>query len=287
VLIRACALAPLGLAILAAAPAYAQFAEFQLVREGGANIDAEDVNPNRELVLVPRSAYAHSGLNFNLSNGSYLQPVSLPLGIGYGLIDNLELGAELALYMNRPDPLSFFAVGSPRLYGRYGVLPRILALELSVHIPVGKDRDALGLRFEAPFRYAPLADLFIMGAATWSAYVGATIDPNDDFAHFAQLGAAIIYRFVPTFWAAVELGMTVREFDFDSANVPLGFAAGVEVMPGIAVLPGFRFPDAGKPENRVLQLLVVYAWDFEGARTAEGDTETPEIPLPPPSTQPQ
>src|SRR5688572_27371834 len=166
-------------ALFASSPAYAQLAEFQLVREGGTNIDAEDINPTRALVLVPRSAYAHSGLNFNLSNGGYFEPVSLPLGLSYGLIDHIEVGAELALYMNRPDPLSFFAVGSPRLYGRYAVLPEIMAIEASVHLPVFKDRDALGLRFEAPFRYAPLADLFVMGAATWSAYIGASIEPND------------------------------------------------------------------------------------------------------------
>jgi hypothetical protein len=100
---------------------------------------------------------------------------------------------------------------------------------------------------------------------------------SSTFIDIEQIGGAAIYRLAPKVWGAVELGITASNFHFDHAQVPFGISAGYEVLPGIAFLPGLRFPDIGTPAARALQVLVVYAWDL-GGRQATG-APTPEIPL--------
>jgi hypothetical protein len=252
------------IALFLSSTAFAQQGELQVLREGGSNISPHEVTPLREVTLDPSGLYAFSGLNFNLSDGSVFEPVSIPLGASYGLVPNLEVGGDLSIVINRPAPFSSLAVGSPRLFGRYAILPRILAIEASIFIPVGKDGDRLGFRFEAPFRYAVTPEFLVMGALTWAPYLGSE---TYTFVDFTQVGVTGIYRFIPNFWAALEVGLTLVKFD--TANVPIGIAVGYEIVPGIAILPGFRFPDIGTPSARVFQILAVYTLNFEGARTPE------------------
>lgn len=246
------------------------YADGQLLRDG-VNIDPEDINPDRELTLAPRTLYFDAGLGMSLTDGSYIEPLVLPFGAAYGIIDNLEAGLDFALALNNGPPTNnAFSFQEPRVYGRYALLPKMLALDASFFIPVGKELDAFALRVETPFRYAVTPDFLVMAAMSFNAFFG------EDFSDIEQLGGTAIYRIVPKLWAAIEVGFNMQNFKFGHAAVPLGFSAGFEVLSGIAVLPGFRFADIGHPESRVFQVLAVYTWQFAAA--ASGGEETPDIP---------
>jgi hypothetical protein len=263
--------------------ALAQFGETQVLREGAA-INAHEIYPARPLTLEPETLGLFLGVNMNLTHRSYFEPVTIPIGASYGVIENLEVGADLFLALNRPDPLSFFAVSEIRLFGRYAFLPQILAAELTAFIPVGKDGDRFALRLDVPFRFAFTPDFLVMANGSFATYFGSKLY---SFAWIGELAGVFIYRPIEKFWAAVELGVRFTNSDFLAGaatsvdvQVPLGLALGYEILDGIAVLPGFRFPDVREPSLRVFQLLVVYLWDFLDTFRGK-DEETPEIPLQP------
>jgi hypothetical protein len=264
-----------AIAFLSEPSALAQVGETQILREG-ANLNASEINPNRELILPKSDVEAFGGAVIGLENGAALEPIAIPVGVGYGLVPRLEVGAEIAVFLNRPEELSFFAVGLPRIYGRFAVVEEILAIEGSIFIPVGKLGDRLAYRLEAPVRHELTKHLFVYGALTYQAMFGGDAT---SYVHFAQAGGAVIVRFIENLWAALEVGFTLRNFNFDHALVPFGVSLGYEVFPGLAILPGLRFPDIGHSEARSLTILVVYTFDV-GLGHAGGES-TPDIPLGP------
>jgi hypothetical protein len=247
----------------------------QLIREG-VNINEHELNPYRDLILERGRAEVRSGTTIDLTNGRYLQPVAFPFGFAYGLLDGFELGVDTAIEINRPSFLGTPAViDEPHVYGRFALLPDHLALEASVFIPVSKTHDRLGYRIEAPARVSPFGGMVLRGAATYTGYFGGSLR-GDDYVHIAQIGGAAIYRFQDHLWASVEVGLTLYNFNFDHAQVPLGFAVGYELVAGLAVMPGFRFSNAGDPSSRVLQVLLVYGFDMH--LFGGGGEATPPIP---------
>ena len=136
----------------------------------------------------------------------------------------------------------------------------------TVYLPLLKDGDSFGFRIEAPFRHAFTEDLIVRGAVS---YVGLTSGVGSSgYFDSEELGVTAIYRVSSRFWAAVELGLQVTNFAFERAAVPVGIAAGIEVIPGIAVLPGVRLYDIGSLSGRTVQVLAVYQWEHSASISA-------------------
>lgn len=257
--------APLCLGLLVASEALAQatFGPAQLLRASN-NINPWELYPDRPLVLRPGQMALFGGASLSLSDDRIFEPFSVPLGVSLGVLPNLELGVDLSLDFNRPGPVMSAGVRSPRVYGRYELFPGI-AFDGSIFIPVGKTDDRLGFRAEVPVRYAVLPELILFGAVTWSAYLGGDVAR---FTHFLQLGGSSMLRLGERFWVTGEVGVTARQADFTAAALPVGVSLGFELTRGLAVLPGFRFPDVQIPEDRVLQILLVFMFDAFGPTPA-------------------
>lgn len=248
--------------------------EDQLLRPG-ANLNPNEATPTRPLVLTEGALEVYGGTTVSLTNGNYFQPITFPVGAAYGVTERLEAGAALALDLNPPSPLPGADIQMPRLYGRYELLNDRLAAEASAFIPLDKYGDRFAYRLELPFRFAAPADLLFHGAVTYSGIFGGTAF---SYVHYFQVGAMAIRRIVDRVWGAFEAGLTLRNFNLDSARVPLGLAGGYEIIPNAVLLGGLRFPDIGTPADRNLNLLLVYTWDVPLPRGTPSES-TPDIPL--------
>jgi hypothetical protein len=253
----------------------AQVAPDQMLRDG-IDVDPARIAPTRELVLPLKRLEAFAGVSASFDSKDPLKPFVLPLGAGVGLVDHLEVGAEIDVALNQPLPPFAASVGvhEPRLYGRYEILPQMLGAELSLFVPVFKDGDRFGFRIDAPARLKILPELILLAGLSVGVYLPGTLNApglppagvHFDEVNFLQLGATAIYQVIDRVWAGFEFGFSTRNLSTSDLNlwIPIGINAGYELVPGIALLGGFRFYDIKHPDSRTAQLLLVYTSDLGG-----------------------
>lgn len=165
---------------------------------------------------------------------------ALHLGAGFGVLDQLEVGANVAPLQLSPE----FAYGNPSVYGRYQFLrgdQLQLSGQVSVTIPV-RDGSKLGFTVGAPlwFNFTDLLQL-----QTGVFYNASLTDP---YSHGLSVPLRLNFNLNDNVHVA---GLTGFGFNFDapgkSLDIPLGLEGGYAIAgannrPMLDLVAQFQFP---------------------------------------------
>lgn len=163
---------------------------------------------------------------------------ALVVGGGYGILDDLEVGATVLPLQLAPD----FEYGDPSIYGVFRFLRGSVDLgaSLSLTFPVQGD-----------FVMAPgVPVLFHLGESMrldTGLFVPIVFDSPDTYA-VLSIPVRFSVNVIPELFLGASTGLEMVEFDPDFTTIPLGFHAGYTIAQGdtggplLDLMAGFRFP---------------------------------------------
>jgi hypothetical protein len=235
VLFSFCLLLPL----LVASPALAQYHHDSIPT--GTMVSVQDAAPTRPLTLQKDGSWGHAGLLIDLSANTIGDVFAVPLGFGFGLLPELEVGISTTWQFWRFYGGNFLS--STRVYGRYHFMPGMLAFEGAIY-PRGGPFGGTTFEFLTPARYE-MGPLTIYGQGRLVYGLGTLgIDTTHSFiVGFAGSG---LYEIMYGFFASLDLGLTIQSNDSVTSRslaavVPVGVGGGYRLDDNTALKLVFMF----------------------------------------------
>jgi hypothetical protein len=219
-------------------------------------------------VVTPNKTQHYAGINFDLSEGTAFDVVAVPLGGGFGLTDGVEFGLNLNILLAPWVVQNLLA--NVRMYGRFLIIPDMLALEAALHVPTANTGN-LGIEATVPFRclVGPL-EVFGQGRLL---YRGA--ESFDQI--LIGIAASGLYNIVDDLFVILDVGFGIVPTHVDTIfgddnwttdwRLPLAFGAAYRILDDLFVKATFGFRDlaADNPiDQRFLQVTLVQAFDLGG-----------------------
>ncbi len=277
----------LGL-LLSAAPAWAQFYESAHYAQAPRIVSQTETVPARPLTLHGATGQAGGGLSIDLGSDTAGDVWLAPAGAGYGVTPRLEAGLETGLLL-RP-----FAgnqlMASVRLYGRYLLLPDLLALEVALHVPT-VIANGTALEVVVPVRWrVPRAELF--GGVTTLYRLGQAFDVSANaettLSYIFSLAGTALVDIAQGVVAVGDLGFSYTHNDLGSdvgtssnKAILLGVGAGYRITPTLFAKAGLMFPDLAEKNplddsysglsRRSLQITLVQVLDLGGGASPSSE----------------
>ncbi len=247
-----------------------------------------EVIPQRPLVLVQKQVNVYSGIYANVSKDSVFKGWMLPIGGGMGLMPNLEIGFDTSMLLKPFESSYLFPNFS--FYGRYMIIPRVLAAQLTVRLPT-QISPQTGFEFLAPMRHV-LGPLEVFGQVHFDYYAGSGSDSLD-----LGLSVSFLYTIMDSLFVGLDTGFTFFEGGLDSSIdnssnliVPLGLGVGYRVSATSFLKFMFSFNDIASKDattddfngldSRVLLLTYVQTFDMSPYCVAPSESGFTEIPTP-------
>jgi hypothetical protein len=249
--------------------------------------------PGRPLVAKPGTTQHYAGINVDLSDRDVTgrspgEIWTLPLGGGFGLTRKLEIGMNIDLLLS---PWAVQNVLSTiRLYGRYLLIPKMLAIETAFHVPTAFS-GTLGIEVTVParFRFGPM-EVFAQGRLLYRG--GAVQDQI-----LIGVAASALYEVVDRLFTIADLGFATAPSRIDIGFVepswvndwrlPLAVGAGYELLDDLFIKAMFGFNDLARDpgafDQRFFQITVVHALNLSGEQepiTDDGEPVTDPLAVP-------
>jgi hypothetical protein len=251
--------------------------------------------PARELVLTLDQVNVYTGIVTDLSKNYAGKGWFLPFGGGIGLLPKLEVGFDSMLLAHPWGSSAFVTKFS--FYGRYLIIPRALAAQLTIWVPTTV-YNQFGLELLVPGRmkFGPVE---IFGQFKLNYFAGNATD-----AVTIGLMVSALFTVIDDFFIAFDTGFSFGAWGLDSAVantnnkiVPIEFGVGYRISSNSFLKALFSFPDFASEDaagdfngydNRRFIFTFVQTFDLSPycASPEEDCPACPEVPTAPVTPSP-
>ncbi|MBW1811373.1 MAG: hypothetical protein JRJ19_16810 [Deltaproteobacteria bacterium] len=211
-----------------------------------------DSIPMRELVLTLDQVNIYTGIVTDLSKNYAGKGWFLPFGAGIGLLPKLEVGFD-SMFLAHPWGSSAI-ITKFSFYGRYLIIPRALAAQLTIWVPTAVyNQFGLELLLPGRMRFGPL-ELF--GQFKFNYFNGYASD-----ALTIGLMVSALFTVVDDFFIAFNTGFSYSRWGMDTGAatnnmiVPIEVGVGYRISSNSFLKALFSFPDFASEDG---------AGDFNG-----------------------